>query len=120
MKCGGHWNPHNKQHGGRNDDESHAGDLGNITANEKKIANFRFTTSKLTLFGDVEDSIVGRSIVIHKDEDDNGKLNMVMGFYPSEATGASNNAQANFGPPKWKNAKFEVKNGQVVKQHIKL
>lgn len=69
MKCGGHWNPH----GGRNNDESHAGDLGNITANEKKIANFRFTTSKLTLFGDVEDSIVGRSIVIHKDEDDNGK-----------------------------------------------
>lgn len=73
MKCGGHWNPHNKQHGGRNDEESHAGDLGNITANEKKIANFRFTTSKITLFGDVEDSIVGRSIVIHKDEDDNGK-----------------------------------------------
>ena len=28
---------------------------------------------KITLFGDVEDSIVGRSIVIHKDEDDNGK-----------------------------------------------
>lgn len=72
MKCGGHWNPTKKLHGGRNDIESHAGDLGNINANQKGISKFRFETSKLQLFGDVTESIVGRSIVIHKDEDDNG------------------------------------------------
>ena len=73
MKCGGHWNPKNKNHGGRHDIESHAGDLGNITANVEGIANFRFETDKITLFGDVNESIIGRSIVIHKDPDDNGK-----------------------------------------------
>ncbi len=73
MKCGGHWNPENKHHGGRYDEESHAGDLGNITANKDGIANFRFETNKIKLFGNVEDSIVGRSIVIHKDMDDCGK-----------------------------------------------
>ena len=73
MKCGGHWNPENKDHGGRYDEESHAGDLGNITANKDGISNFRFETDKIQIFGDVEKSIIGRSIVIHKDMDDCGK-----------------------------------------------
>ena len=73
MKCGGHWNPENKDHGGRYDKESHAGDLGNITANKDGISNFRFETDKIQIFGDVEKSIIGRSIVIHKDMDDCGK-----------------------------------------------
>ena len=72
MKCGGHWNPENKDHGGRYDEESHAGDLGNITANKDGISNFRFETDKIQIFGDVEKSIIGRS-VIHKDMDDCGK-----------------------------------------------
>ena len=73
--CEGHWNPYNKQHGGRNDDinNSHAGDLGNITANDDNTCKFYFTTDKITLFGKY--SIVGRSVVIHKDEDDNGRGN---------------------------------------------
>ena len=73
MKCGGHWNPENKDHGGRYDEESHAGDLGNITANKDGISNFRFETDKIQIFGDVEKSIIGRSIDIHKDMDDCGK-----------------------------------------------
>lgn len=72
-KCGGHWNPDNNDHGGRHDENSHAGDLGNISANEEGKSSFRFETSKITLFGDVSKSIIGRSIVIHEDEDDNGK-----------------------------------------------
>ena len=70
------------------------------------------------IFSDVPDGTYAISVV--HDEDENGKVNMVMGFYPSEATGASNNAPANYGPPKWEDAKFEVKNGQVVKQNINL
>jgi len=70
-KCGGHWDPNNNDHGGLNDTNSHAGDLGNIIANISKEANFHIKTSKLTLYGD--ESIIGRSIVVHKDEDDLGK-----------------------------------------------
>lgn len=54
------------------------------------------------------------------DEDDNGKMNMIMGMIPSEDYGTSNNAPARFGPPKWKDAKFEVKDGEIVKLNIKL
>jgi len=54
------------------------------------------------------------------DEDDNGKMNMIMGMIPSEDYGTSNNAPARFGPPKWKDAKFEVKGGEIVKLNIKL
>lgn len=70
--CGGHFNPYNKNHGGRYDSDSHAGDLGNITANEKGVAKFRFVLDKkITMVG--KHSIFGRSIVIHEGEDDLGK-----------------------------------------------
>ena len=48
------------------------------------------------------------------DEDDNGKLNMFMGMMPTEDYGTSNNAPANFGPPKWIDAKFEIKDGDCL------
>lgn len=54
------------------------------------------------------------------DEDDNGKMNMMMGMIPSEDYGTSNNAPAYFGPPKWNDAKFEVSNGEIVELNIKL
>jgi Cu-Zn family superoxide dismutase len=70
-ECAGHWNPTNKKHGGLNDINSHAGDLGNILANEIGEVNTHISTDKLTLFG--KNSILGRSIIIHADEDDLGK-----------------------------------------------
>jgi uncharacterized protein (DUF2141 family) len=82
-----------------------------------KISEIENNEAKVT-FSDVPDGMYAISVVHDKDE--NGKLNMVMGFYPSEATGASNNAPARFGPPKWEDAKFEVKNGQYINQQIKL
>ena len=54
------------------------------------------------------------------DEDDNGKLNMFMGLMPTEDYGTSNNAPANFGPPKWKDAKFEIKDGETKTFEINL
>ena len=71
-KCGGHWNPKGAKHGGREQNafESHAGDLGNATFVDGKCTE-RFQTSKLTLYGD--ESIIGRSIVVHKDRDDLGQ-----------------------------------------------
>ncbi len=58
------------------------------------------------------------AISVFHDADSDGKLNTFLGI-PTESTGASNNAPANFGPPKWEDAKFEVK-GERVKQYIKL
>jgi len=69
-------------------------------------------------FTDIPDGVYAISVV--HDEDNNGKLNMMMGFYPSEATGSSNDAPARFGPPIWEDAKFEVKQGEVLKMNINL
>lgn len=58
------------------------------------------------------------AISVFHDADGDGELDTFLGI-PTEKTGASNNAPANFGPPKWNDAKFEVK-GSNVKQVIKL
>lgn len=69
-------------------------------------------------FSDVADGVY--AISAFHDEDDDGKLNMVLGFYPTEDTASSNNAPARFGPPTWEDAKFEVKGGTVVSQKISM
>ena len=66
-----HYNPTNKQHGGKEDNERHIGDLGNITAKKNGIVKSIFTDKKIKLSGKY--SILGRSVVIHADEDDLGK-----------------------------------------------
>ena len=49
----------------------HVGDLGNIVADESGKASFSFSDSHLSLFG--VHSIVGRSVVVHAEEDDLGR-----------------------------------------------
>ena len=56
--------------------ESHAGDLGNIQANKEGIAEIKIYINpgcQTTLFG--ENTIIGRTLVIHKGEDDLGQGN---------------------------------------------
>ena len=65
-----HFNPYNKKHGNINRNNSHNGDLGNIIANRNGICKYTIKTNKLKLKG--KHSIIGRSIVIHEDEDDLG------------------------------------------------
>jgi len=69
-------------------------------------------------FTDIPDGIY--AISCYHDEDENGELNMILGFYPKEDYGTSNNAPARFGPPKWEDAKFEIKNGEIATFDIKL
>lgn len=64
----GHFNPHDKKHGGRLDEERHAGDLGNITADSNGYAKTEFVDSLITFHG--ENSIIGRAVVIHAGKDD--------------------------------------------------
>ena len=59
MKCWKSVNPFVKNQDGRHV-ESHSGDLGNITANENGISNFKFKTNKIQIFGNIENSIIGR------------------------------------------------------------
>lgn len=57
-------------------------------------------------------------VAIHHDED--GDFAMAKGLFgiPREGYGASNDAPARFGPPKFKHARFELKEGQVLRLPI--
>ena len=67
--AGGHYNPDDVDHGGL--EQGHVGDLENVTANTDGIADFTIIAKRVDLIG--ERSVIGRSIVIHSDEDDLGK-----------------------------------------------
>lgn len=70
-ECEGHYNPFNKQHGDRKDINRHIGDLGNIEADEEGFSYKIFFDPLVQLDG--EYSVIGRSVVIHENEDDLGK-----------------------------------------------
>jgi Cu-Zn family superoxide dismutase len=63
--AGGHYNPSKHQHGGPNAADHHAGDLGNITADDQGIAKVDTTAEGVKL-----SSLLGRSLVVHADADD--------------------------------------------------
>lgn len=67
-----HFNPYNKNHGGRTSKERHIGDLGNIRADNNGNVDFQFSDKLIKLRGS-KSNIIGRSVVIHEDEDDEGK-----------------------------------------------
>jgi Cu-Zn family superoxide dismutase len=69
----GHYNPFNKNHGDLNAKDSHVGDLGNIVANYDGYAPINILSNHLELDGQY--SILGRSVVVHENEDDLGLKN---------------------------------------------
>ncbi len=68
-------------------------------------------------FADVPDGIY--AISSYHDEDSDGALNMILGMIPSESYACSNGARGFFGPPKWEDAMFEVKDGETRKMDIR-
>ncbi len=76
MNAGGHFNPDSHhQHGSSILKEEykhqHAGDLGNLQANASGIVNIDLYIEKpLNLNDDDKYSILGKSIIVHADEDD--------------------------------------------------
>jgi Cu-Zn family superoxide dismutase len=71
---GGHWNPHNTTHGSLlyPNEPRHAGDLiNNIKTNKNGSFTFSYVDDAIRLRGKY--SIIGRSIVLHEDEDDLGR-----------------------------------------------
>lgn len=66
--AGGHFNPTNQPHAGRDADARHAGDFGNLEADANGRAQVSFLDSKITLSG--PNSIVGRAVIVHAGRDD--------------------------------------------------
>jgi Cu-Zn family superoxide dismutase len=81
--AGAHYNPKNKTHGGPLDEERHVGDLGNLKTDERGNTYLAMNDKMIKLFGD--ESVVGRSCVIHEENDDLGRG----GFTDSKTTGHS-------------------------------
>ncbi len=69
--AGAHYNPSNQVHGGPDTIIRHMGDLGNVKTTLGDAIISRFTNDKISLFG--EYTIMGRTCVIHAQEDDLGK-----------------------------------------------
>ena len=76
--CCAHYNPHNTDHGDLYG--GHAGDLGNIKTDDNGYCKMSLKTDKF-----IVDEILGRSIIIHEDEDDLG----LGEFEDSKTTGHS-------------------------------
>jgi len=78
--AGAHFNPAAGQHGGAETIARHAGDLGNLTADSTGLAVYKVEVKGLSL-GTGEDSIIGRSVIVHEKADD-------LKTQPSGASGA--------------------------------
>ncbi|MFQ6604020.1 MAG: superoxide dismutase family protein [Fidelibacterota bacterium] len=68
--AGGHFNPAGAPHGDRGQpaNKRHVGDLGNIVADKKGIAQIDFIDPLLSFSGD--NNIIGRAVVVHAGRDD--------------------------------------------------
>ncbi|KAL6950067.1 Superoxide dismutase [Cu-Zn] [Hanseniaspora vineae] len=71
--AGPHFNPNGVTHGAPTDDikHRHVGDLGNLETDAQGVTKGTTTDAFIKLIG--EDSIVGRTVVVHAGEDDLGK-----------------------------------------------
>jgi Cu-Zn family superoxide dismutase len=77
--AGGHYNPGGDPHALPPAMPRHAGDLGNVQADESGHASFQITVDNITLAGP-DNPIVGRGLIVHAGTDD--------GSQPTGAAGA--------------------------------
>jgi len=66
--AGGHFNPMNMPHSMPTSKKRHAGDMGNIEADENGNAHLDYIDSVIKLDGNY--SIVGHAVIVHEKEDD--------------------------------------------------
>ena len=67
--AGAHFNPATKKHGAPNSMERHAGDLGNLKADEYGKATLSMMVDGISV-GKGMDGVVGRGVIVHADADD--------------------------------------------------
>lgn len=68
--AGGHFNPTNQPHGHPDSDNSHAGDMPNITANENGIATVNYINKDISVAMAGPTSVYRRAFIVHAGEDD--------------------------------------------------
>ena len=68
MSAGGHFNPHHMPHGAPDTSVRHAGDFGNLEADESGKAHYERVDSVISLEG--ADSIIGHAVIVHEKLDD--------------------------------------------------
>jgi len=66
--AGGHYNPAGHKHGKPGKGERHAGDLGNLTADDKGKAHYELTVDNISIIGSTN-PILGRGLIVHAGED---------------------------------------------------
>ncbi len=73
-KCtGGHFNPEGKKHGLPPSADRHAGDLGNLEADDQGNASYTVTVKNISLKNGKKSCILGRAIIVHAKADDGGQ-----------------------------------------------
>ncbi len=70
--AGGHFNPMSHEHGLPEQDARHAGDLGNLTADEAGNAHYEITVTNLSIAG-LNNPVIGRGVIVHAMADDGGQ-----------------------------------------------
>jgi len=70
--AGGHYNPEDHEHGLPHSQPRHAGDLGNIEANDQGVAEIDKEVSNISIAG-TKNPILGRGVIVHAKEDDGGQ-----------------------------------------------
>jgi Cu-Zn family superoxide dismutase len=71
ISAGPHYNPFGKTHAGPNDEVRHVGDLGNVVAGKDGVAPISIKDKLVQITGPT--SVIGRTMVVHKLEDDLGR-----------------------------------------------
>lgn len=72
MSAGGHYNPEGHEHGLPEKEKRHAGDLGNLQADDQGKAHHELTVNNISIAG-VKNPILGRAIIVHAKVDDGGQ-----------------------------------------------
>lgn len=68
--AGGHFNPSGAVHGGPDDAEHHAGDLGNISIAADGSGELHTVSSMLSLDPASPNSVLGKAVIVHEKADD--------------------------------------------------
>jgi len=70
--AGGHYNPEGHPHGLPDTETRHAGDLGNLQANDNGKVHYEITVKNVTIAG-TKNPIIGRGVIVHAKVDDGGQ-----------------------------------------------
>lgn len=69
MSAGAHYNPEGYPHAGPDTPKRHAGDLGNLIADERGCAHYELVVDNITING-TRNPVLGRAVIVHEKPDD--------------------------------------------------